>query len=132
MEGAYCPIDGETSNDTGTMPFRWNDKTKFDAQAHSVLHDGAAEANDKPLAFRALLVRPVIIAAGSYATYSLVDIAFQALIPVFYAQPIEMGGLNLDPRAIGIILGRFGTSGGILRWLLFAPMFDWPGVKTLC
>lgn len=96
------------------------------------LHDGPApEAIDKPLPLRALLVRPVLIAAGSYASFSLIEIAFRTIIPVFYAMPIEMGGLNLDPPAIGIILALAGISGGIIQCLFFVPMHDWLGAKTL-
>ena len=110
-----------------------DDKPIPDPQGHGDdLHDGPApEAIDKQLPFRALLVRPVLIAAGSYATFSLIDISFRTIIPVFYAMPIELGGLNLDPPAIGIILALFGIPGGIIQWLFFVPVHDWLGAKTL-
>jgi MFS family permease len=110
-----------------------DDKPNLDPQGHGDdLHDDPApEAINKQLPLRALLVRPVLIAAGSYATFSLVDISFRTIIPVFYAMPIDMGGLNLDPPAIGIILALFGISSGIIQWLFFVPMHDWLGAKTL-
>ena len=108
------------------------DETKADPETPAVLLDSATpEAAAKPLPFRDLLVRPVIIAAGSYATFALVDISFRAIIPVFCALPIELGGLHLDPPAIGNILALLGVSGGIIQCLFFAPMHDWLGAKTL-
>lgn len=109
-----------------------DDKPKPDQQAHGVLRDDPApEAIDKQLPFRALLIRPVLIAAGSYATVSLVDISFRTIIPVFYAMPIEMGGLNLEPPTIGNILALLGVSAGVLQLMFFAPMHDWLGPKTM-
>ena len=90
----------------------------------------APEAMNKQLPLRSLLVRPVLIAAASYAMYALIEIAFRTVIPVFYAMPIEMGGLNLDPPAIGTILALLGISGGIIQFIFFAPMYGWLGAKT--
>lgn len=89
------------------------------------------EPADKQLPFRAFLIRPVLIAAGSYAMFALVDMAFRTLVPVFYALPIELGGLGLDPPAIGTILAIFGMSSGIIQWLFFAPTHDWLGPKRV-
>jgi MFS family permease len=88
-----------------------------------------ADAGQLP--FRALLVRPVLIAAGSYATVSLIDIALRAIFPVFLATPFEMGGLNLEPPAIGTILALQGISSGIIQWVFFTRMYDWLGGKTM-
>ena len=93
-------------------------------------HAATSEAADKQLPFRSLFVRPVLVAAGSYATFALIEIAFRTVIPVFYAMPIEMGGLNLDPPTIGIILALLGVSGGILQLIFFAAMFERLGAKT--
>lgn len=109
-----------------------DDKPRPVQQVHGVpCDDPAPEAIDKQLPFRALLVRPVLIAAGCYAMYSLVDIAFRAVIPVFYAMRIEMGGLSLDPPAIGNILALLGVSSGLIQWMFFAPMHDWLGARTM-
>jgi len=107
-----------------------NDRSTADLQ-HGDLRDGPApEEIDNQLPFRALIIRPVLIASGNYATLALTEMAVRTVIPVFYAMPIEMGGLNLDPPAIGIILAVFGISGGIVQYLFFAPMHDWLGAKT--
>ncbi|KAF9231226.1 major facilitator superfamily domain-containing protein [Melanogaster broomeanus] len=111
--------------DKGDMP-------RIDSSAPTDSLEGPlprADAGQVP--FRALLIRPVLIAAGSYATMSLVDMAFRAVVPVFFATPIEMGGLNLDPPTIGTILSLLGISNGILRWVFFARMYDWLGARTM-
>ncbi|KAG9309479.1 major facilitator superfamily domain-containing protein [Chiua virens] len=84
--------------------------------ADSLIHevpqnDQAAEEMNKPLPFRSLLT-------------------FRAILPVYYAMPIEMGGLNLQPPTIGVILAVFGISGALLQLLFFPPMHDWLGAKN--
>ncbi|KAE9402502.1 MFS general substrate transporter [Gymnopus androsaceus JB14] len=75
--------------------------------------------NEKPVAFRQLLNRRVLIAAGNYATLSLVDITFRAIQPLFFSTPIELGGLGLEPSSIGNILSIF----------FFAKIHDYWGSK---
>ncbi|KAI9573839.1 hypothetical protein HD554DRAFT_2012504 [Boletus coccyginus] len=109
----------------------WHVNPTADPRHHG-LHDAPApEEVGNQLPFRALIIRPVLIASGSYATFSLMDMAARTIIPVFYATPIEMGGLNLDPPAIGTILTLLGILGGFIQYLLMAPMDDWLGAKTL-
>lgn len=103
-----------------------------DAAAPVLPHDGPLpESADRQVPFRALLTRPVLIAAGSYATFSLIEMAFRAVLPVFLATPIDMGGLNLDPPAIGTILSLLGISSGVIQWICFAPMHDWLGARNM-
>lgn len=56
---------------------------------------------------RDILTRPVIVAVANYGALSLLDIAFSALLPLFYASPVEAGGLGFSPSKIGLILGCF-------------------------
>ncbi|GLB44911.1 putative major facilitator superfamily protein [Lyophyllum shimeji] len=85
---------------------------------------------DKPLPLRALLTPRVIIAAGNYAALSLVDIAFRAIQPVFFATPIALGGLGLPPSAIGNILSIYGVLNGAVQVFLFARIHDRFGSKN--
>ena len=85
----------------------------------------------KPLPLRQLLVPRVIIAAGNYAALSLVDIAFRAIQPLFFATPIELGGLGLDPPRIGTILAVYGIVNGLTQIFFFADLNDRLGTKTL-
>jgi len=107
-------------------------KPTLDSQIHGIAHDVPAQGTtDQPLPFRSLLVRPVIIAAGSYATFALIEISVRVVLPVFCAMPIEMGGLNLDPPTIGTIMGFLGISAGILQSVFFARIHDWLGAKRM-
>ncbi|KIJ65162.1 hypothetical protein HYDPIDRAFT_131492 [Hydnomerulius pinastri MD-312] len=122
-----------------TKPQKTPKEYFFGRKSKHITNEGSVHPNDGPLPnpndaqvpFRALLVPPVLIAAGSYASFSLIEMAFRAVIPVFYATPVEMGGLDLDPPAIGTILSLLGLSGGVLQWIFFAPMHDWLGAKNM-
>lgn len=85
--------------------------------------------NEKPVAFRQLLNRRVLISAGNYAALSLVDITFRAIQPLFFSTPIELGGLGLAPSSIGQILSIFGLLNGLLQIFFFARLHDYWGSK---
>ncbi|EAU85340.2 hypothetical protein CC1G_07610 [Coprinopsis cinerea okayama7 len=80
--------------------------------------------SEKQLPLRSLLTRRVIIAAGNYATISLVDIAFRAIQPLFLSTPIEMGGLGLPPPIIGNLLSIYGVFNGVFQVFFFAKIND--------
>ncbi|KIJ67036.1 hypothetical protein HYDPIDRAFT_174302 [Hydnomerulius pinastri MD-312] len=84
-----------------------------------------------PLPLRALLIPRVLIAAGNYATLSLLDIAFRAVQPLFYATPTELGGLGLDPPRIGNILAVYGIMNGLFQIFFFADLHDRFGSKAI-
>lgn len=90
-----------------------------------------ADGDPKPLPLRSLMIPRVIIAAGNYATLSLFDIAFRAVQPVFFATPIELGGLGLDPLRIGNILAIYGVINGLFQVIFFADLHDRFGSKTI-
>ena len=48
------------------------------------------------------------------------EIALLALLPLFYATPIQLGGLGLPPPTIGFILGSLGLLNGLVQWIFFA------------
>ena len=106
----------------------------------SSIHTKSSHSNDtvqdfsddsKPLPLRALLTPRVLVAILSYATFALFDIALRALIPVFYATPIDLGGLGLDPPRIGNILAVFGIVNGLFQVFFFARLHDRFGTKML-
>ncbi|OJA20736.1 hypothetical protein AZE42_12513, partial [Rhizopogon vesiculosus] len=103
------PADGSHSNDT--------------------IQDSRDDS--KPLPLRALLTSHVLIAMLNYATLALLDIALRSLIPVFYATPVDLGGLGLDPLRIGNILAVFGIFNGLLQVFFFAWLHDRFGTKVL-
>ncbi|KAF8557096.1 MFS multidrug-resistance DHA1 sub-family [Imleria badia] len=87
--------------------------------------------DETPLPLHALLIPRVLIAAGNYATLSLVEIAFRAVQPVFFATPLELGGLGLDPPRIGNILSIYGVVNGLFQIFFFADLHDRFGSKAI-
>ena len=95
-------------------------------------HTEAPRKQDEaPLPLRALLVPRVLIAAGNYATFSLLDMAFRAVQPLIFATPIELGGLGLDPPRIGNILSVYGVVNGLFQIFFFADLHDRFGSKAI-
>lgn len=94
------------------------------------LVDDATEV-DKPLPLRSLLTRDVVVAAGNYASLSLVDIAFRAIHPVFLSTPIALGGLGLAPPTIGNLLSIYGVLNGVIQVFCFAQLNDRFGSKRV-
>ena len=80
---------------------------------------------------RGLLTRDVVVASANYSFLALVDISFRALQPLFFSTPIALGGLGLDPPAIGTILSFFGILNGVFLVFFFSRMTDYFGVKRV-
>ncbi|KAG0692214.1 hypothetical protein DFH29DRAFT_1084886 [Suillus ampliporus] len=60
-----------------------------------------------------------------------VGILFGSILPVFYAAPIELGGLSLDPPRIGVILSVAGLAHGAFQILFYARLHDRFGARAL-
>ena len=73
----------------------------------------------------------VIISVANYGLLALFDIAWAAIQPLFYATPIEYGGLGMSPVTIGIVLGGLGFSNGMFQGLFFARLVKKLGIKRL-
>ncbi|KAF8875926.1 major facilitator superfamily domain-containing protein [Infundibulicybe gibba] len=83
--------------------------------------DGSpVRSRNKPLPLRDLLVRPVIISTSNYMALAFLDIMLNALLPLFFAMPIHIGGLGFKPSTIGYIMGSYGAGVGIFQALFFA------------
>ncbi|KAF8896546.1 major facilitator superfamily multidrug-resistance, DHA1 sub-family [Infundibulicybe gibba] len=90
-----------------------------------------AAVAEKPLPLRSLLTPRVIIAAGNYASLSLVDIAYRAIQPLFLSTPVELGGLGLPPSTIGNLMAIFGILNGVFQVFFFAKIHDRWGSKRV-
>ncbi|TCD70201.1 hypothetical protein EIP91_004381 [Steccherinum ochraceum] len=86
-------------------------------------NDSVAAAN-KPLPLKDLLNSKVVISALNYASLALTDIAIRSVQPVFYATPVELGGLGLPPWKIGRILSVYGVLNGLVQILAFARIHN--------
>ncbi|KAL0564566.1 hypothetical protein V5O48_017479 [Marasmius crinis-equi] len=83
---------------------------------------GVDGKHNDSLPLRELLVFPVVISVSNYVCLAFLNIAFNALLPLFLAMPIEIGGLGLPPAAIGYIMGGYGAATGIFQFFFFAKI----------
>ncbi|KAG2106645.1 major facilitator superfamily domain-containing protein [Suillus discolor] len=89
------------------------------------------KVKSKPLPLRALLTSKVLSVTASYATTGLFQMGFYSILPVFYATPIELGGLSLDPPRIGALLAASGVIQGIFQLLFYARLNDRFGTRAI-
>ncbi|KAJ7812394.1 major facilitator superfamily transporter, partial [Mycena olivaceomarginata] len=73
-----------------------------------------------PLPLRELFIFSVIISISNYVTLAFLNTTLAALLPLFLAMPIEIGGLGLPPYKIGLILSTYGIATGLFQVLFFA------------
>jgi len=86
---------------------------------------------ERPPPLRSLLTPRVLIAAGNYASLSLVEIAFRAIQPLFLSTPIDLGGLGLSLPSIGKLLSLQAILNGILLAFFFAQIHGrWGSKRT--
>lgn len=62
---------------------------------------------------------------------AFVDVCLFPLFPLFYATPIEVGGLGLDPFQIALCLSAYGIVNGIIQILFFAKIIEKFGPRSL-
>ncbi|KAJ6468336.1 major facilitator superfamily domain-containing protein [Mycena sanguinolenta] len=74
-----------------------------------------------PLPLKDLLaVFPVVISISNYVALAFLNIVLSALLPLFLATPIEIGGLGLPPKTIGLILATYGAITGLFQVSFFS------------
>ena len=114
---------GSTNSSVATVPIQ-------NAKTVQNIDDDYPQA-ERPLPLRSLLTPRVLIAAGNYASLSLVDMAFRAIQPVFLSTPIDLGGLGLPTPTIGTLLSGQGILNGIFQVFFFARIHDrWGSKRT--
>ena len=89
------------------------------------------DEEEKPLPLRKLLVYPVILSISNYVVLAFLNISLSALIPLFLAMPLEIGGLDLDPPKIGYIIGLNGLGSAMFQALYFAPIVRYFGERKV-
>ncbi|KAI1797331.1 MFS general substrate transporter [Ganoderma leucocontextum] len=97
----------------------------------TVVNVPTADDKSGPLPLKRLLVPRVIIPAANYAFLAIVDITLRAIQPVFYATPITLGGLGLNPQEIGWVLSVYGVINGFIQLSLFSRANDRFGSKRV-
>ncbi|CAA7266807.1 unnamed protein product [Cyclocybe aegerita] len=84
--------------------------------------DEELDPAERPVSFRGLFTFPVVISIANYAALGFLSTSVNALLPLFFHTPIELGGLNLDPARIGYIMGVYGAGMGLFQMLFFAKI----------
>ncbi|KAG6860740.1 hypothetical protein C0995_008004 [Termitomyces sp. Mi166 len=71
---------------------------------------GSAEGSyhDDPIPLSKVLVYPVILSVSNYMSLAFLHISLNALLPLFLAMPLAIGGLGFDPVTIGYVMGIYG------------------------
>ncbi|KDR66565.1 hypothetical protein GALMADRAFT_259085 [Galerina marginata CBS 339.88] len=85
-----------------------------------LLQEEPSESHSPPL--RELVRYPVIIAVSNYTSLSFINKCATALLPLFFAMPIEIGGLGFKPAQIGYILGAYSTLTTFVLAFFFGPI----------
>ena len=75
---------------------RWRKPQAENKNSPAAIEDSPVDPHEIPLSFRELLIAPVLLACRSYASFTILDISFRTVLPVYLATPINMGGLGLD------------------------------------
>jgi hypothetical protein len=102
---------------------------------HRPLRDGGEPYPDpvhQPVPpLRAVLTRPVVLSIANCFLLSFTDMALRCLQPLFFATPVHLGGMGLQPPTIGLCLGIFGLLDGAVQGLFFAKVIRRVGLKRL-
>ncbi|KAJ3514656.1 hypothetical protein NLJ89_g2251 [Agrocybe chaxingu] len=113
-----------------TVPKRHADKQ--DNSEAIAAHDGkTSHQHDEPLPLRGLFVYPVILSVSNYVVLAFLNIALCALLPLFLAMPLDIGGLDFDPPKIGYIMGSYGAGSAIFQAFYFARIVRYFGERTV-
>ncbi|KAL4062219.1 major facilitator superfamily domain-containing protein [Scleroderma yunnanense] len=94
--------------------------------------NGITDEDTSPTPIHTLMkTYSVMVPIATYGTLTLVDVGHFALLPLFYATPIEIGGLGLSPSVIGVYLAVFGLVDGLFQALFVTKLIDNFGGKKV-
>ncbi|KAE9402515.1 MFS general substrate transporter [Gymnopus androsaceus JB14] len=80
------------------------------------------QSRNGPIPLRELFIYRVLLSVSNYVALAFLNIAFNALLPLFLAMPLDIGGLNLPPSAIGYVMGAYGATTGLFQFFCFAKI----------
>ena len=75
---------------------------------------------NKLLPLHKLLTYPVILSVANYVVLAFFSIAAGALLPLFLAIPLDIGGLDFSPSTIGYIIGSLGMVDATFQVFFFS------------
>ncbi|KAF7368768.1 Major facilitator superfamily multidrug-resistance DHA1 sub-family [Mycena venus] len=126
---AYLPIVWAIG--ASTIPGQNKPHILAEGEGDRTLQTDIPRRRSGPRPLRELLIFPVIISVSNYVALGFLDTSLRALLPLFLAMPIEIGGLGLSPPKIGLILSAYGLAIGLFQVLFFARMVHRFGEKRV-
>jgi hypothetical protein len=87
-----------------------------------LMSDDSSPRLDAPLPLRDVLTYPVVLSVSNYVALAFLNISISALLPLFLAMPLSVGGLGFSPATIGYIIGSYGAASGIFQALYFSKI----------
>ncbi|KAK7032774.1 major facilitator superfamily domain-containing protein [Favolaschia claudopus] len=106
-------------------------KRRVLAEGEEGTHPDLPQKRKGPKPLRELLTFPVLISISNYVSLGFLNTTLGALLPLFLAMPVEIGGLGLPPPKIGLILSAYGLATGLFQILFFARMIHRWGEKRV-
>jgi len=97
----------------------------------STLTETQSRYSNAQVSFRGLLIFPVVISIANYMALAFLNISTNALLPLFFHMPIDMGGLDLGPVTIGYVMGIYGFGTGMFQVLFFAKIVRRWGIRRV-
>ncbi|KAJ7841404.1 major facilitator superfamily multidrug-resistance, DHA1 sub-family [Mycena olivaceomarginata] len=85
------------------------------AETDPLLPTAPHDSQNAPPPIRDLLIRPVFIALANHGLLCFCHMGNEALVPLFFATPISLGGLGLRPQDIGLILSICGICNALIQ-----------------
>jgi len=87
--------------------------------------------NEEPVPLRHLINLKALIPVTSYVCLSSLQVASNAIQPLFLAMPVDIGGLGLTSRNVGYILGTYGFASSIFQIVMLGRLVRRFGVKSV-
>lgn len=90
---------------------------------------GTREDSQQKPPSRTLLTRPVLLSVANYSIFAFLEICVWIFLPLVYTTPIQLGGLGLDPKSMGVTLAVFGIMKGIVQLTVFDHIIGFLGLR---
>lgn len=95
-------------------------------QGETLLSKEEAPQGSPPVSIRDLLTHKIAISVLNYGLLAILEISFQALLPIFLAT-----ALHFTPSSIGLVLGGVGLVNGCVQLSVFVPLHRRIGTRNI-
>ncbi|KAJ7760702.1 major facilitator superfamily multidrug-resistance, DHA1 sub-family, partial [Mycena maculata] len=110
---------------------RRHKKGNLPAESDPLLPPAPLDIPNAPPPVRDLFVRPIFIALANHGLLAFCHMCNEALLPLFFATPISLGGLGLEPFSIGVIMGMAGFCNALVQLIFGGRLIRWYGPRRM-